>query len=755
MLPHSWNLSENMERVLLTLSFALIGGLSHFGFGLPFVQVWLWYAGLSVLWLFALGLHYAFFSSAMGRQRHSKVELLNLVTDSLPVVAWSMNARRLVTDVYGCGLDEDRNNSKANNNSLCYALEGKTAHGLAQENPDFGILLYRALGGEAFTANCNIAQKGYQHVFTTRMRGAVNQGFDCISTEIPGARSDVSSLGLWEQMFENSVDAVMLLDKKRRLFAVNKAFIEITGFEEAEALGHLDKQLLGDQQGGESPYEVIFDHLKTTDSWNGEVSIRHRSGRLFTVNMTTSVIRTSVGDVRHYLTLFSDVSQRKQAEDELRHLANHDNLTGLPNRRLFLDRLDQSLNRVKRNRSRLAVLFLDVDNFKLVNDAYGHDMGDAVLQEVSLRLRGAVRESDTVSRLSGDEFTVIADNIRDHDEAIAVARKVMACFEAPFEFLGKSLNVSGSVGIAVYPDDGVDVVSLMKRADQAMYRAKAEGRNGFYSLSGDRPSQASQGPYYPSELRLAVKRGQMKVVYQPQIALSDGHLVACESFLRWDHHCRGNIRPADFMEVSEEAGITESLGAWTLDTVADQMSRWLELGIPVDYVAVNVAMSQIKSPDFPELVSDTLLRHNLPMSSIMLEISEEDYLRNRGMCNLFLAQLKQAGILSCLDQFGTYANDYTYIKDLSVDSVKINQTSLAKSNASRSDSGFFHALVALCKVLGKDVIAVGVERSVQEEQVREVGCDMAQGYLYGKPMPAEQVQEFYSALEPAAEQRIN
>lgn len=427
----------------------------------------------------------------------------------------------------------------------------------------------------------------------------------------------------------------------------------------------------------------------------------------------------------------------------------------MPNRRLFLDRLDQSLNRVKRNNSRLAVLFLDTDNFKLINDAYGHDIGDAVLKEIAVRMQAAVRESDTVARLAGDEFTVIADNIRDHDEAIAVARKIMSCFEEPFELQDQQLNVSSSVGIAIYPEDGDEVVSLMKSADQAMYRAKAEGRNGFYSISDERPQQISQGPYYPSELRLAVKRGQMQVVYQPQVSLSDGHLVGCESFLRWEHHCRGNIRPSDFMAVSEEAGITENLGSWTLDTVALQMSHWLELGVPVDYVAVNVAMSQIKSTNFVALACETLLRHKLPVSSLMLEIAEDDYLRNRGVCNVFFAQLKKAGIRSCIDQFGSHTSDYAYIKDIPVDAVKINQTALIKAYSGKNDGNFFRALVALCKILGKKVIAVSVERSVQENQVREIGCDTAQGYLYGKPMAASEVQKFYSTLVPTGEQRIN
>lgn len=742
-----------MERFLVTLLFIVVGSLSYFGFGFALAKIWFWYAALVVLWLLALGTHYTFFSSRSGRQRRSKKELLDLVTDSLAVVAWSVNARGVVTDVYGCNIRGDRD-KEGENRGFCAELLGETASNLARRNPEFGRLLYRALGGESFKASCVISEKNYQHVFTPRTRYGVSAGFDCISTEAASTKGDVSTVDLWEQMFEHTVDAVMLLDKKRRVFAVNKAFSGITGFEEAEALGQRDNLLLS-KPPGENYYKAVFDHLQNSDSWNGEIGIRHKSGRLFTVNMTISVIKTSLGKVRYYIALFSDVTQRKQVEEELRHLASHDNLTGLPNRRLLLDRIDQNLNRARRNNSRLAILFLDVDNFKLINDAYGHDVGDFVLKEISVRLLGAVRESDTVARLSGDEFTIIADNVRDREEAIAVARKVMACFETPVELADQMLNISASVGIAVYPDDGRDIAVLMKRADEAMYRAKSEGRNGFYSVSGERPAQVPQGPYYPSELRLAIKRGQMRVVYQPQLALSDGHLVGCESFLRWNHHCRGNIRPADFMEVSEEAGITENLGYWTLDTVAGQLTHWLEQGIPVDYIAVNVAMSQIKSSNFPSLVGEILQSYNLPTSSLMLEVSEDDYLRNRGVCKLFFTQLQELGVRSCIDQFGTHTSDYTYIRELPVDTVKINQTTLAKSRSSTDDPNFFRALVALCKVIGKDVIAVGVERSGQESQVRDVGCDAAQGFLYGKPMAADEVHKFYSMLEPGAEQRIN
>lgn len=753
MTPFSWNLSLKTERLLITSLFLVVGGLSYFILGGNLPEVWPWYAAMALLWVITMITHYAFLSSDSVRRRQSNQALLELVTESQTAIAWSVNSHGLVTEVYGCNV---QSNSKVQNekSGLCSGLVGQTINDLSMVNPEFGRLLFRAQGGEKFKANCEFSDQNYQHTFSPHTRFGSSDGFACISTEIKSAEGEISTIDMWEQMFEHSVDAVMVLDQKRRVSAVNKAFSQITGFEEAEALGQRDNLLLS-KPPGENHYRVVFEHLQNSDSWNGEVGIRNKAGRLFTVNMTISVIRTHLGRVRCYIVLFSDVTQRKQTEEELRHLANHDNLTGLPNRRLFLDRLNQGLSRARRRGTRLAVLFLDIDSFKLINDAYGHDTGDYVLKEISNRLLKTVRESDTVARLSGDEFTVIAEGVRDQDEATAIARKIVTSFDSSFEFADHNLNVSASVGVAVYPDDGRNITSLMKRADEAMYRSKTEGRNGFYSVSGERPAQVPRGTYYPSELRLSVKRGQMKVVYQPQLDLSNGKLVGCESFLRWNHHCRGEIRPADFMEVSEDAGITEDLGLWMLDTVAGQIKHWLDRDVPVDYIGVNVALSQIKNENFPALIKETLESYKLPATSFMVEVCEADYLRNRGICKLFFNHLKQLGIRSCIDQFGSHTSDYTYIKDLSVDTVKINQATLTKSRLSSDGPNFFRALVALCKVTGKDVISVGVESTNQEDEVREVGCDAAQGFLYGKPMSADELDNFYSSLEPAAEQRIN
>jgi diguanylate cyclase (GGDEF)-like protein len=495
--------------------------------------------------------------------------------------------------------------------------------------------------------------------------------------------------------------------------------------------------------------------INDKDHWTGEVALRRQSGEQFAANVSLSVIRGSNGALTHYAVFFSDLSYMKRSHEELRYLATHDNLTDLPNRRLFLDRLEQGIQRAKRSHRQLAVFYIDLDNFKLINDSLGHHFGDELLQGIARRLLKVVRQSDTVARLAGDEFTVVAENINDLVEVRSIAEKILSCFEKSFEFQDQQLEATASVGVAVYPDDGTDLVTLMKQADAAMYKAKAAGRNGYYSLHDGESSRVSGRLFYPSELRLALKRNQMSLVYQPLFDIKQRRVVGCESLLRWNHHARGLIKPADFMLISEEAGITGELGAWTLSEVCRQLRSWHLQGLDVGYVSINIEISQIEDPAYPELILDTLGQHKLDASCLMFEISEALVLANLTRVTQFVRTLSQMGIRFCVDGFGSSGKNSNYLKELPVEALKLDHRLLMRVNGTRQHIDLIQALTGIGDILDKTVIAVGVERVRQEEVLAEIGCHFAQGYLYGKPMSADYFGKAYSQLEANRPSRLN
>lgn len=726
------NTKQLVEQGLITLVLLVAGVIMYFVVG-SVVDHWRWYALLLALWLTGILIHQISFhrkSLAVNQQRQA---LLHTVTNAAPVMIWTVDAREVVVDIFGRALE-----------NAAFKREDAVGRNIVffdQEENDFYGHLRRALNGDRFVAFGNVGGRFYRHhFFPSGERKLNSQGFQCVSVDLTREAELDAQLKLSEQVFNNTTDAIMVMDHGRRVVKLNKAFTTITGFEERELLGKrngpswFNAQKLGF-------YKSIYNALNTVGAWRGEISAKRKSGEPFTGHLTLSLIRDETKEVSHYVAFFSDTSDLKRSQDELRYLANHDNLTNLPNRRLFLDRLEHAIKVSARTNSKLAIFFIDLDNFKLVNDSHGHAFGDEVLKEVGVRLKAAMRGSDTVARLAGDEFTVIAERVRDTIEVTAVARKLLQCFERPFEALGQTLHVSASVGIGIFPDDGENLVSLMKNADQAMYKAKAEGRNGFYYLSGEGVGNLPGGLFFPSELRLALKREQIEMAYQPIIDLKSGRVIGCEALLRWNHHCRGKVSPADFMPLAEEAGITEAIGQWTLDEACGQINEWRHLGIDMDFVSVNIASSQITDPHFLEMVAEAISKNDLDPTSLMLEVSENVALRHLERTTTFLQQARKLGMRCAIDDFGSSGNNYSYIRDLPIDTLKISRKASLTIANGPEQTRLLKALIGIGEVLGINVVAVGVERSQQEEVLRELGCGAAQGFLYAKPMSAESITD--------------
>ena len=697
---------------------------------------WQPYALLALAWLltsaFAL---YQRSVSAMAAELSKRVlfEKTSVVTN---VLLWNVNETGALVSIDGHL--EEKEGLHAED------FVGCTLDVFESVNPAFHSLLKRALAGENFEACCYIGSRYYRHYFTpSASEENVAGSFHCISLDITAENQLRDRVELSQQIFSKTTEAIVILDRQRMVSSVNHAFTQLTLYTSEQMVGTRGAfNVIGQPSVGF--YRAVLRGLKKTGSWSDEISLRRATGELFTADFSITVIKDQSGLVCNYVIYFSDLTQLERTHEELRYLADHDNLTDLPNRRLFLDRLDQGVKRAQRSNSQLAIFFIDLDNFKLINDAHGHHAGDEILKEVGRRLLSAVRHSDTVARLAGDEFTIITESVTDAMEVTSIARKIMNCFDNPFMVFGEGIDMSASVGIGIYPDDGEDLTSLLKRADEAMYSAKSEGRNGFYSLSEGKVGRLPEAMFFPSELRLALKRGQMELVYQPLHELRSGRVMGCEGLLRWNHHCRGIISPTEFMTLSEGAGITAAIGQWTLNEACYQLQTWRMERVDLDYVSINIASSQINDPGYPEMVIDALSKYHLHPSSLMLEIGEGVLLRNLTQACQLMHHLSDIGVRFCVDEFGSTLADYSYIREIPADTLKIEQRLLARSPTGKEDTNLIRALVGIGDILSKNVVALGVERPGQEELVRELGCQLAQGFLYAKPMSAETFSKTYT-----------
>ena len=728
------------QQSAITVFYLSVGLALNFTADKPLLATWQPYALLALAWLLSVAFvlyHNSISTMALELRKRVLFEKTSVVTN---VLLWNIDKAGVLVSIDG-HLQEKEGLQAAD-------FVGRNLDVFEPVNLTFYNLLKRALAGESFEACCFIGSRYYRHFFTpSSPEEDQDESFQCISLDITTENQLRDRVELSQQILSNTTEAIITLDRQRVVSSINKAFTQLTLYTHDQIVGTRGAfSIIG--QPSVSFYREILRGLKKTGTWSDEISLRRASGELFSAEFSISVIKDRAGLVSNYVIYFSDLTQLERTHEELRYLADHDNLTDLPNRRLFLDRLDQGVKRAQRSNSQLAIYFIDLDNFKLINDAHGHHAGDEILKEVGRRLLSAVRHSDTVARLAGDEFTIITESVSDTMEVTSIARKIMSCFDSPFMVFGEGIGMSASVGIGIYPDDGKDLTSLLKRADEAMYSAKSEGRNGFYSLSEGKVGRLPEAMFFPSELRLALKRGQMELVYQPLHELRNGRVMGCEGLLRWNHHCRGIISPTDFMTLSEGAGITAAIGQWTLNEACRQLKTWRAERVDLDYVSINIASSQINDPGYPEMVIDALTKYQLHPSSLMLEIAEGVLLRNLTQACQLMHHLSDVGVRFCVDEFGSTLADYSYIREIPADTLKIEQRLLARSPTGKEDTNLIRALVGIGDILSKNVVAVGVERPGQEELVRELGCQLAQGYLYAKPMSAESFSKTY--IRPVA-----
>ncbi len=557
-----------------------------------------------------------------------------------------------------------------------------------------------------------------------------------------------AQLRLAAKVYEQSGEGIIITDAQHKLVMANQAFTAISGYTEAEVLGR-NPSLLASGRHDKAFFAAMWETIATQGRWQGEVWNRRKDGSLYPEMLSIIQVHDAKGEVSHYIGISSDITQYKAAQKHIQRLAHFDPLTGLPNRALLGDRISHELNAAQRNDTQIALMFADLDHFKNVNDTLGHRIGDELLIIISNRLKGAVRDVDTVSRQGGDEFILILPDT-DSDGAAHVAEHLLEVVAQPCQIEGFEMGVTLSIGIAMYPGDGEDFEALSKCADAAMYRAKHDGRNTYRFFTTEMQARSARSLQMENALRRALERNQLSLHYQPQISLHGGRLIGVEALLRWEHPEIGTVTPAEFIPIAEESGQILLIGEWAMRSAVRQMKTWIDGGLVPMTMAVNLSAVQFRHPHLPERVSQILDEAGLPPQYLELELTESVAMDDAPAAIAVMNNLHARGIRMSIDDFGTGYSSLSYLKRFKVHRLKIDQTFVRGIVEDPEDRAIVSAIIRLAESLGLFTIAEGVETEGQLAFLREQGCNEAQGYYFSKPLEADRFEAFARTTYPAA-----
>ncbi len=619
-----------------------------------------------------------------------------------------------------------------------------------QQWPEFESLADSMAAGHAVCdlETSRLAKSGTRvdvslHAAALRNADGVPAGTLFLMMDIRERRQAGQHLQLSDKVFQNTQEGIVVTDPRGNIVSVNPAFTAVTGYLPEEVLGK-NPSVLQSGRHDEAFYQAMWAELAVRGQWQGEIWNRRRNGQVYPEWLNISAIHDGDGRVVYYVAVFSDISLVKQNEERLHRLAHYDALTGLPNRLLFTDRLQHALVQAKRSNAFVGLLFLDLDRFKLVNDTLGHRAGDTLLQETAHRLAAVVRAEDTVSRFGGDEFTIILADLGSPAGAANVAEKVIEALTSPFRLVGRDVFVGASIGIAVYPMSGDEADTLIKHADIAMYRAKEAGRNTFQYYRPGHEGQPRDIFELEHGLRHAIERGEMRLVYLPEIEIETGRVVTVEALLRWNHPTRGEIPPSEFIPVAEDSGLIGAIGDWVLRQACAQNKAWQDSGLPPVRVAVNLSVRQLRNARFAEKVAEILDDTGLDAQWLEVELTESMVMQYAKDTMGILWQLKSMGVRLSIDDFGTGYSSLNYLKRLPVDTLKIDRSFVVGLDNDINDQAISNAIIALATSLNLRVVAEGVETEKQLWFLREHNCCDAQGHFFSR---AVEVEELASLLQ--------
>jgi diguanylate cyclase (GGDEF)-like protein/PAS domain S-box-containing protein len=569
-----------------------------------------------------------------------------------------------------------------------------------------------------------------------------------LASDVTERERALAELQLNAKVFEQGSEGIVICNSARRIITANRAICEMTGYDAAEMIGNTPA-LFKSGRHDRRFYRDMWQRVASEGRWQGEVWNRRKSGELYPVWQSISSIRDSRGEVTHYVGIGSDISARKEAEARILRLAHYDALTGLPNRTLLNDRIERAIALSRRGRNSVALLFVDLDRFKNVNDSLGHPVGDQMLIEIAKRLQSEVRAEDTVSRLGGDEFILLLPDA-DADGAAHVAEKILCGMGEPLQIGALELSITPSIGIALYPADGRSIETLVQRADAAMYQAKQAGRNTFRFFTAEMQMESNRTLHLENALRRALTRDQLRLVFQPQVDIRSGQVIGCEALLRWHHPELGMVSPAEFIPIAEDSGQILSIGEWVLRTAVAQNRKWQEAGLPRLVMAVNISAIQFNHADFTNLVTDALREGGLAPECLELELTESIAMGNPEIAVDIIDRLDRQGVKMSIDDFGTGYSSLSCLKRLNVAKLKIDQSFVQDIARNADSEAIVCAVINLAAGLGLNTIAEGVETEHQLAFLREKGCEQIQGYYVSKPLSSLEFEKFLRASQASS-----
>ena len=548
-------------------------------------------------------------------------------------------------------------------------------------------------------------------------------------------------------VLESTREGVVITDLQARIVAINPAYTQITGYAEAEVLGQNPSMLKSGRQD-QAFYEAMWRSVLESGHWQGEIWNRRKDGELYPQLLAISAVRDAEDLPCNYVGVMTDISQLKDSQARLEYLAHYDPLTSLPNRLLLHSRLTHALESADRHKRRVGVLYIDLDQFKNVNDSLGHPVGDELLEAFAQRLLERVRDEDTLGRLGGDEFLLILEDLERSDDAAHISRELLAMLERPFELpSGHQVYMGASVGISIYPDNGGSGTELIQHADVAVYQAKESGRNTFSFYTPALTRAADERLALEAALRRAIVQGEFVLHFQPQLDLGSGTVIGCESLVRWNDPVQGMIAPMRFIPLAEETGLIVSLGEWVLLESCRQARRWVDAGCADLVMAVNLSARQLRQPDFVERIADILAETGLPAAHLKLELTESMIMGHGDEAVALLRALKDLGLALSIDDFGTGYSSLAYLKRFPIDELKIDQSFVRDIPHDSDDMEIATAIISLARSLRLKVVAEGVETEAQRSFLQQQGCHALQGYLVGRPVPAKDFAELLAGTQ--------
>jgi diguanylate cyclase (GGDEF)-like protein/PAS domain S-box-containing protein len=539
-------------------------------------------------------------------------------------------------------------------------------------------------------------------------------------------------------VFDCTREGVLVTDSNGLIVHVNRAFMAITGYQCDEVLGQQPSLF---KSGHHPPafYQSMFATLNSTGEWSGEIWNRRKSGEIYPQWQTIRIIHDDQGRCSHYVAVFSDISAIKNSEHELKHLAHHDPLTDLPNRLLFTDRVEQALASAQIHKRGCALLMIDLDHFKMINDSLGHTVGDQLLKAVAEHLNAMFGPGMTLARLGGDEFAVLAESCPQVAQAAALAQRIIDGLREPFHIDGHRLFINASVGISQFPSDALSAEQMLRNADSALFKAKSAGRDGYALYTEELTAHAQQRVEIAFELRRALQQQELRVYYQPVHDLKTSRLIGVEALVRWAHPQRGLVSPAEFIPIAERTGLIAEIDAWVMRQACQQMCQWRAAGVELAFVAVNVSSRLFARRELYQQVAQVLDATGLDPAYLELEVTESAVMEDPEVALEQMHRLRELGVRLAIDDFGTGYSSLLRLKRLPVQKLKIDQGFVAGLPWDEDDAAIVRVIIALAQSMGMQVHAEGIEQVEQAAFLLEHECDLGQGYWFGRPVPAEQL----------------